>query len=149
MLKARPKTIHDHEAKLKRDVKGLLRQVSGIELIQCMLKELVHGRLLLPLLHPLIDQLAPVTGIGCLGNTGSDSLKRMDHPGFLEDGQPPAPAIGPDQIQDGKELQDPGKTPDALLGSLGYKGRFPLLQSKEGNDFVMVAMFDDAEHNGR
>jgi hypothetical protein len=73
----------------------------------------------------------------------------MDHPGFLQDGQPPASAPGPDQIQDGKKFQDPGKTPDAFFGSLGYQGHFPVLQGKKGDDFIMIAVLDDAEHNGR
>ena len=149
MLKTGPKPIDNHEAKLKREMKGPFGQVSSVELIQDILQELVHGRLLLPWLHPVIDQLAPVAGIGCPGNIGSNSLKRMGYRGLLQDGQPLAPAMGPDQIQDGKELQDSGKTPDAFLGSLGYKRNFPSLKGKEGDDFVMIAMLDDAEHNGR
>ena len=98
IIKAGSKTAYGHEAKLKSNVKRVLRQATTVELIQRMLKEAVHRNLLLALLHPCIDQLAPVTGIGCPGNIGSDLLERMDHRGLIEGWQPPASAEAPHQV---------------------------------------------------
>jgi hypothetical protein len=85
-------------------MKGVLRQAPAVELIQCMLKEFVDRNLPLTLLHPCINQLAPITGIGCPDNIGSYPLKRMDYRGLLEDWEPSSSAIAPHQVQNRKEL---------------------------------------------
>jgi len=148
MLKAGTKTVYGHEAKLKCDMKGVLGQTATVQLIQCMLKEPVHRNLLLVLVHPRINQLAPIAGIGCPGDIGSDPLERMDYRGLLEDWQSPASAETEYQVQDREEFQNACKPLDAFFRPFGYNRDLALLKGKEGDDFVIVTVLCGAKHDG-